>query len=71
MLRNTAAKYGHLHALQYAIGKGYSLNFRKVCDTAAKYGHLHILQSYLEEYGPFWDEWTCVLCQYRGTWIYK
>ena len=59
MLCRTAAKYGHLHVLQYAVSQQYLTHYREICDTAAKYGHLQILEAFRDQYRPFWDEWSC------------
>jgi len=56
-LCSKAAKFGHLHVLQWLRWRGCLWN-SSTCNMAAEFGHLHILQ-WARENGCDWNERTC------------
>lgn len=57
----TAAKYGHLHILEWASRNGCPLGPR-VCYMAAEKGHLHIIK-WARVNGCPWDHWTAIVAK--------
>jgi hypothetical protein len=62
---NSAARGGHINALEWARDQGWYGDEKESCMWAAKNGHLHVLQ-WLREDGAAWDHRVIYCAEERG-----